>query len=851
MKALHCSGRVVPIFVLALCVAWATPSARALTGREPGVSAQAANAQVGAQANATIDAATRDEVIEGALKALNLDYVFPETAAKMEQAIRERMRRKEYEGVNSAAAFASTLTAHLQEVSKDKHLRVIYNDGSRPMFGGGPDPAERERARAFAAKRNFGFEKVERLAGNIGYLDLRGFEDPSLALDTAAAAMNFLANTDAMIVDLRQNGGGNPETVAFICSYLFDKRTHLNDLYERRADKTQEFWTRENVPGKRYGDKPVYILTSRRTFSAAEEFTYNLKNLKRATVIGETTGGGAHPVNARPLGKQFLITVPFARAINPITKTNWEGVGVKPDVETSAESALKVAHLAALKATLPNTTDQTLAGQLKSLIENLQKEVGDIAIPAAPKTTAQSISNSASQSATTKETAAGADVNESVKLPDTAAGKSLGEFIKAFNSGDLETMKRFHREHGGNEENAQQDLGFFQQTGGLRIQSVSRSDQFEIEVLTQARNGDRWQSFAIGVDPNAPHGIVEIRVRPAAAPTEKIRDSGNSTTPGKEKVNDAGLVEKLNALIDNRVKDDSFSGVVMVARNNKPFFQRAVGLANKSAALPNRIDTKFNLGSINKIFTRVAITQLIEQGKLSFEDTIGKHLPEYPNKDAAAKVTIKQLLEMQSGIGDFFGPKFEATPKSRIRSINDYLPLFADQPLKFEPGTSRAYSNGGYIVLGAIIEKVTGQSYYDYVRERIFQPAGMNNTDAYESDANIPNLAEGYLNKEKGERASNIDTRPARGSSAGGGYSTVEDLLKFTIALQNNKLLSPENSRRIGGGLGIAGGAPGINAALEFNSHSGYTIIVLSNYGPPSAESVSEEIRRWVESMRA
>lgn len=188
------------------------------------------------QTGATLDAATRAEVIEGAIKALNDEYVFPETAKKMEQAIRERLRRKEYDDITSASSFAATFTAHLQEVSKDKHLRVIFDDGSRPMFGGGPNPAERERARMMAAKRNFGFEKVERLSGNVGYLDLRGFENPKLATDTAAAAMNFLANTDALIIDLRQNGGGSPETVAFISSYLFDKRTHLNDIYERPAN---------------------------------------------------------------------------------------------------------------------------------------------------------------------------------------------------------------------------------------------------------------------------------------------------------------------------------------------------------------------------------------------------------------------------------------------------------------------------------------------------------------------------------------------------------------------------------------------------------------------------------------
>ena len=807
-----------------------------------GLLCPAPNLAQDAQPNSTVDAKTRDEVIEGALKALNEGYVFPETAKKMEQAIRERIERKEYDNITSAASFATTFTTHLQEVSKDKHLRVIFNDGSRPMFGG-QNLADRERARVMAAKRNFGFEKVERLDGNIGYLDLRGFENLELARDTAAAAMNFLTNTDALIIDLRQNGGGQPDTVAFISSYLFDKRTHLNDIYNRLANTTREFWASEDVPGKRYGDKPVFVLTSKRTFSAAEEFTYNLQNLKRATIIGETTGGGAHPVNARPLGKSFLITVPFARAINPITKTNWEGVGVKPDVETTAENALKVARLAALKSVMAQVNDQRLADQLKSMIDSLQREVGDIALPASVQASAQQTSTISSPQAPAKSPTTVASDKE-VKLPDTPAGKTLGEFINAFNTGDLETLKRFHKAHGGDEENAQQDLGFYQQSGGLRLHSVARSSEFEIEVLVQGKKDDRWVSFAIGVERQPPHGITDIRVRPATAPSEKGEVKDGSSSPSKEKLSEAEVIQHLNALIDKQVADDSFSGAVMVARNGQPIFQRAVGLANKQRNAPNRIDTKFNLGSINKIFTKIAIFQLIEQGKLSLDDRLGKHLPDYPNKEAAAKVMIKHLLDMQSGIGDFFGPKFEATPKDRIRSIKDYLPLFDDQPLKFEPGTSRTYSNGGYVVLGAIIEKITGQSYYDYVRERIFKPAGMANTDSYETGANTPNLAEGYLRNEKGERVSNVQMRPARGSSAGGGYSTAEDLLKFTIALKNNKLLNPENTRKFGGGLGIAGGAPGINAALELDSASGYAIIVLSNYGPPSAENVSEQIRK-------
>ncbi len=514
------------------------------------------NSAQDAQPNLTVDAKMRDEVIEGALKALNEGYVFPETAKKMERAIRQRIERKEYDNITSAASFAQTLTAHLQKVSRDKHLRVIFNDGSRPMFGG-QNPADRERARVMAAQRNFGFEQVERLDGNIGYLDLRGFENLELARDTAAAAMSFLANTDALIIDLRQNGGGQPDTVAFISSYLFDKRTHLNDIYDRPANTTREFWTSEDVPGKRYGDKPVFVLTSKRTFSAAEEFTYNLKNLKRATIIGETTGGGAHPVRARPLGKNFLITVPFARAINPITKTNWEGVGVKPDVETTAENALKVAHLAALKSALTRINDQRLADQLKAMIESLQREIGDIALPASTQAPVQHPSTVSSPQPQAKVSTTAAPGKE-VKLPDTPAGKTLGKFIQAFNTGDLETLKRFHKEHGGNEENAQQDVGFYQQSGGLTLRSVARSAELEIEVLAQTKNGERWVSFALSVEPQPPHGITDIRVRPATAPSEKGEAKESSSSPSKEKLSEAEVIQHLNALIDKRVADDSF-----------------------------------------------------------------------------------------------------------------------------------------------------------------------------------------------------------------------------------------------------------------------------------------------------
>jgi CubicO group peptidase (beta-lactamase class C family) len=628
-----------------------------------------------------------------------------------------------------------------------------------------------------------------------------------------------------------------------VCSYLFDKPTHLNDIYSRGDSSKTEFWTKSDVPGKRYGnEKPIFVLTSNRTFSGAEEFSYNLQNLKRATIVGETTGGGAHPVSVQKLGKDFLITVPNARAINPITKTNWEGTGVKPDVDVPAAQALKAAHLLAIRAIQPTITQPQFADQLKTLAASLQRELdeakvslpGQMNVSAQPSAAAQSPAAMQSKPATAEST---------FELPNTVAGKAFGKFLKALNSGDLAMMKKFHQETGGDEENAEQDMGFYTQSGGLKPHSVARSTEFEINVIAQAKSDGRWINFGIVVESQPPHAVAELRIQPASAPTGegKVEKRAEVSSPSTVKKSEAEVLQELPAWIDKQASEDDFSGVVLIAKGGKPIFQKAVGLASKETKTPNRIDTKFNLGSINKIFTQVAINQLIEQGKLSWDDKLGKYLPDYPNKEAVEKVTIRHLVEFRSGIGDFFGKKFDAAPKERIRTINDFLPLFADQPLAFEPGTKNVYSNGGYIVLGAIIEKITGQTYYDYVRDHIFKPAGMTNTDSYFSDAKTPNLAEGYRRNEKGERVNNVDTRPGRGSSAGGGYSTTEDLLKFANALRENKLLSPEGSRRILSRAAVAGGAPGINAELEIGS--GYTVVVLGNYDPPNAANVSRYIR--------
>jgi hypothetical protein len=334
------------------------------------------------QPDLTIDSSTRSAVIEGALKRLNDNYVFPDTAKKMEQAVRERIGRKEYDQITSAKSLATTLQNHLQEVSHDKHLRVIYSAEPLPAEGNNREPRPEERARELEFLRtvNYGFEKVERLPGNVGYLDLRGFMSAQLGGETVVAAMNFLANTDALIVDLRRNGGGDPAMVALISSYLFDSDpVHLNDLYFRPDNSTRQWWTLPHVPGKRFGGtKTVYVLTSKRTFSAAEEFTYNLKNLKRATIVGETTGGGAHPGGPRRINEHFAIWVPSGRAINPISKTNWEGTGVTPDIDVPADHALKVAHIAALNKVLATVTQAERQRAIKQAIDTTQKELDEL-----------------------------------------------------------------------------------------------------------------------------------------------------------------------------------------------------------------------------------------------------------------------------------------------------------------------------------------------------------------------------------------------------------------------------------------------------------------------------------------
>jgi hypothetical protein len=291
-----------------------------------------------------IDAATRAKVIDGAVAALNDTYVFPETAKKIEEAVRADQQKGDYDAISDGDDFAKRLTDDFQAISHDKHMRVMFSPAALPDFDNQkPDPKRQAEERKQMEHLNCGFKKAEVLEGNIGYLKFDFFADPGICGPTVVAAMNFLANVDAIIFDLRENGGGDPKMVAFVSSYLFAERTHLNDLWTRKGDVTDQYWTDPYVPGKRLEGKPVFVLTSKNTFSGGEEFTNNLKVLKRATIVGETTGGGAHPVRGHRITEHFGIGVPFARAINPVTHTNWEGTGVEADVKVDASQALEEA----------------------------------------------------------------------------------------------------------------------------------------------------------------------------------------------------------------------------------------------------------------------------------------------------------------------------------------------------------------------------------------------------------------------------------------------------------------------------------------------------------------------------
>ena len=306
----------------------------------------------------------------------------------------------------------------------------------------------------------------------------------------------------------------------------------------------------------------------------------------------------------------------------------------------------------------------------------------------------------------------------------------------------------------------------------------------------------------------------------------------------------AAQAQAWQVTVDSLAKSGQFSGVVLVAQGGAPQFERDYGMADREAGRANDLETSFNLGSINKLFTGIAIRQLAAAGKLNIDSSLARAWPDYPNQDVARRVTIRQILEHRSGIqGNIF-----AAPPGKTRhdvvTLDDYFQLFANEPLQFEPGSRQQYSNAGFIVLGLLIERLSGENYYEYVRRHIYEPAGMTQTGSWRIDRLPANTAIGYTRGSQDAPLTapvgrNTDLLPGKGSSAGGGYSTAHDLLRLLNALREHKVPNAPEA----GMIGIAGGAPGLNAAMEGDLPGGYDVIVLANLDPPAAERVARMIR--------
>lgn len=345
------------------------------------VTSSAASQPSGPQQDRAVSSSEKSQVIAGALDSLQKFYFSHAAAERVANRIREREKRGEYRAINSANMLARVLSENLQAEAKDLHLRIIYSAEAippKPAASAQPSPERVARMKAFHAHRNFGLSQLSRLPGNLGYMEMTGFADTSLASDALAAAMTFLSNTDALIIDLRNNRGGEPEMQSLLASYFFPEKTLLSTFVSDDPARIQENWTRP-VRGQPYLKKPVYILTSARvTFSAAEGFSYIMKAFGKAEIVGEKTGGGSNPSDGYILNRNFAIIIPYATPVVAVTKANWAG-GVIPDIPSSADDALRVAQIAALETLLRSASDD-LTQERSRALETLKAQT-----PTTPK----------------------------------------------------------------------------------------------------------------------------------------------------------------------------------------------------------------------------------------------------------------------------------------------------------------------------------------------------------------------------------------------------------------------------------------------------------------------------------
>jgi CubicO group peptidase (beta-lactamase class C family) len=385
-------------------------------------------------------------------------------------------------------------------------------------------------------------------------------------------------------------------------------------------------------------------------------------------------------------------------------------------------------------------------------------------------------------------------------------------------------------------------------TGGFTLKKIEAETPVQVTALIEERNTDQMARVVVQVEPAEPHRILKLHPEPVAPPH----------------LNEKELINHTRQLLQDMALADKFSGVVLIAKNGRPIFEQAYGLADREHHIPNTLQTRFGMASMDKMFTAVATFQLVKAGKLKLDEPIGKYLPDYPNRELASKVTIRQLLSHTGGTGDFFGPEFNNHLRE-LHTHEDYIHLFGSRPPRFEPGSRFEYSNYGFVILGAVIDRVSGQNYYDYVRDHVYIPAGMTSTALPEpEDQPVPDLSLGYTKRGGNTWHTDRNSPPFRGTAAGGGYTTVADLLRFANALQDNKLLDAQDTELLTTGhvaigehygygfeeftlnglrcFGHGGLGPGCDDDLKICPAAGYVVEVLANMDPPAGQRISSYI---------
>jgi CubicO group peptidase (beta-lactamase class C family) len=437
-----------------------------------------------------------------------------------------------------------------------------------------------------------------------------------------------------------------------------------------------------------------------------------------------------------------------------------------------------------------------------------------------------------------------------------AASDQLARWIETFNAGDREAWQRFLSRFVAVPPGpfVDQNLALRRQTGGFELVRVESAEATQVVAVVRERDSEATGArLTIQVEDAAPNRIVQVGVQPGLRLQAQVARLTARALPGA-----------IAADLARRVAADRFSGAVLVAKNGVPVFSSAAGEADLERRVPNRLDTRFRNGSMNKMFTAVAVLSLVQAGKVALQEPLATYLPDYPDPSIARKITIHQLLTHTAGTGDVFGPDL-AAHRDELRRHGDYIARFGRQPLLFEPGARWMYSNYGFILLGAVIERVSGQNYYDYVRSHVYARAGMTDTGSEPEAVDVPRRATGYMMAPDGRWTANAPTLPYRGTAAGGGYTTVTDLMRFADALVHHRLLDVATTQllltgrvegaggRYGYGfiehvskgvrsVGHGGNAPGMDGDLQIFPDSGYVVAVLANVDPPAAQRVSEFI---------